>query len=207
MQTIDVDSWKRKEHFEFFQSFEEPYFGSTTNVDVTKAYTFAKSKGISFFLYYLHAALCAANTIENFTYRINEYGQPFICDPIGASATILRENETFGFSNIPFHKDFDAFAKAAKTEIARVKSSNSLFPPEDPINVMHCSSLPWLNFTSITHARTFQRKDSVPKLSFGKVKEVKGVKTMPLAVYVHHGLVDGLHVGRFVESFQNLLNA
>ncbi|MFT5750721.1 MAG: chloramphenicol O-acetyltransferase type A [Flavobacteriales bacterium] len=207
MQKIDLNTWKRREHFEFFQSFEEPFFGITMPLDVSKAYAHAKSTGISFFLYYLHASLRAANTIENFAYRIDKKGQPFICDPIGASATILRDNETFGFSNIPFHEDFHAFAKAAQAEIARVKASGSLFPPDNPVHVMHCSSLPWIDFSSITHSRNFKDQDGIPKLSYGKVKDTQGIKTMSLAVYVHHGLVDGLHVSRFVSTFQDFLNA
>jgi chloramphenicol O-acetyltransferase type A len=206
MQKIDLNTWKRKEHFEFFQTFEEPYFGVTATIDVSKAYTQAKSDGHSFFLSYLYASLQAANTIENFAYRIGTDGKPFICDSIGASATILRDNETFGFSDIPFHEDFHAFAKAAQVEITRVKSSNTLFPPTNPINVMHCSSLPWVDFTSITHARNFSHQDGIPKLSYGKVIETNGIKTMALAIYVHHGLVDGLHVSRFIEKFQELLN-
>ena len=39
---IDTDSWKRKEHYEFFSRYEEPFFGITTNVDCTKAYKRAK---------------------------------------------------------------------------------------------------------------------------------------------------------------------
>lgn len=207
MKKIDLNTWKRREHFEFFQTFEEPFFGITTSIDVTRAYARTKSEGISFFLYYLHASLQAANSIENFAYRIDEDGQPFICDSVGASATILRDNETFGFSDIAFHEEFHVFAKAAQTEIARVKETSSLFPPANPINVLHCSSLPWMDFSSITHARNFKHKDSVPKLSYGKIQDNHGVKTMSLAIYVHHGLVDGLHVSRFVNELQHLLNA
>ena len=207
MKPIDLNTWKRKEHFVFFQSFEEPYFGITTALEVSRAYAYSKEAGVSFFLYYLHASLVAANSIENFQYRIDENGQPYICDAVGASATIMRPNETFGFSYMPFHTDFYAFAKAANQEIQRVQNSNALFPPSNPMNVMHCSSIPWLDFSSVTHSRAFQQKDSVPKLSYGKVIEKDGIRTMSLAVYVHHGLVDGLHVSRFVHKLQELLNA
>ena len=51
---LDIDNWKRKDHFHFFRQFEEPFFGVTVNVDCTNAYNTAKSNGISFFLYYLY---------------------------------------------------------------------------------------------------------------------------------------------------------
>lgn len=206
MKTIDILSWKRKQHFEFFNQFEEPYFGITVPLDVTKAMQTTKEKGYSFFKYYLHKCMLAANEIENFKYRITEDNQVVLYDHIGASATMMRENETFGFSYIPFIEDFDMFAIATQKEMDRIKESDSLFPSEDPVNVIHYSAIPWLDFSSLTHARMYKRKDSIPKISFGKVTTNNGKKTMPVAIYVHHGLVDGLHISRFTTLFQNLLN-
>lgn len=109
MQKIDVATWKRKSHFEFFQSFEEPYFGITTKLEVSRSYAHCKSQKKSFFLYYLHATLTAANGIVNFKYRIDASGQPYICRQIDASATIMRADETFGFSYIPYHPDYSVW--------------------------------------------------------------------------------------------------
>jgi len=33
-----------------------------------------------------------------------------------------------------------------------------------------------------------------------------GKKTMAMSVHVHHGLMDGLHMGQFVDYFQELMN-
>ena len=53
-QKIDITSWNRKEHFEFFSTFEEPFFSITTPIDMTIAYEKAKVKQIPFFVYYLN---------------------------------------------------------------------------------------------------------------------------------------------------------
>jgi chloramphenicol O-acetyltransferase type A len=66
--------------------------------------------------------------------------------------------------------------------------------------------LPWLNFTSLSHARAFSFKDCIPKISFGKMTEQNGVKTMPVSIHVHHAIADGSDVGLFVEKFQEILN-
>jgi chloramphenicol O-acetyltransferase type A len=29
---------------------------------------------------------------------------------------------------------------------------------------------------------------------------------MPMSIHVHHGLVDGLHLGQFVDYFQEIMN-
>jgi chloramphenicol O-acetyltransferase type A len=206
LKKIDISSWKRKQHFEFFNQFEEPYFGLTVSVDVTKAMQVAKKNGYSFFKYYLHKCMLAANETENFKYRITSDNQVVLYNHIGASATMMRENETFGFSYIPYVEDFNTFAQTTQKEMDRIMQSDALFPSEDPINVIHYSAIPWLDFSALTHARMYKRADSIPKISFGKVTERDGKKTMPVAVYVHHGLVDALHISRFITLYQDLLN-
>ena len=66
--------------------------------------------------------------------------------------------------------------------------------------------MPWIKFTSVSHARSFSHADSVPKISFGKMTEVAGKKLMPLSIHVHHALMDGYHVGQHIDLFQELLN-
>lgn len=202
---LDLDRWERKEHYHFFKEFEEPFFGLTVDIDCTRAYTRCKEQGWSFFLYYLHKTLLAANAIEPFRYRIVK-GEVLVFDQVHASATIARPNGTFGFSYIQFDQDQSLFTRAALEEIERVRNSQGLKPGSTEANVIHFSSLPWVKFTSLSHARKFSRQDSCPKISIGKVTEREGRKEMPLSIHVHHALMDGYHVGQFVETFQELMN-
>lgn len=202
---LDIEKWSRKDHFLFFSKFEEPFFGVTVRLDCTKAYNTSKSIGSSFFLYYLHASLKAVNSIEAFKYRIKN-GQVIIFDKINASPTINRDNGTFGFSYIDYLEDFKEFEKSAKIEIEKVRNTTGLDPAGSGENVIHFSSIPWINFTSISHARSFSFPDSCPKISFGKVTESEGIKSMPVSIHVHHGLMDGHHVSQFIEEFQKLLD-
>ena len=205
-QKLNLDTWNRKEHFLFFKQMEEPFFGITTTINCTKAYEKAKAVDVSFFTYYLHKTLVAVNAIEAFRYRIIE-DEIYIFDKIDASATIMREDKTFGFSQIEFSEDLLQFAENTKTEIARIQTTIGLFTREFAENLIHFSAMPWINFTSFSHARSFTWPDSCPKISFGKMMEEKGKKTMSMSVHVHHGLMDGYHVGKFVNLFQELMDA
>lgn len=202
---IDIDTWIRKEHFLFFSQFDEPFFGVTVKVDCTTAYLKAKEKSIPFFLYYLYRALKASNKVENFKYRIIE-NQVFQFNIVNASPTINRPNGTFGFAYFDYFEDEKMFYKNALQEIENVKNSNSLLPAISGENVIHFSAIPWLDFTSISHARSFSRPDSCPKISFGKMTENNEKKEMPISIHVHHGLMDGIHVSEFIDEFQALLN-
>lgn len=203
---LDINTWPRKDHFNFFKQFEEPFFGATVTIDCTKAYAICKENGFSFFLYYLHSSLKAANASEPFRYRID--GETvFIFDTVNASPTINRQDGTFGFAYIDYKENFTDFAKGAQSEIDKVRNSTGLIPAVTGENVIHYSSLPWINFTALSHARSFSFKDSIPKISFGKMTEVSGVRSMPVSIHVHHGLMDGYHVGRFIDLFQETMNS
>ncbi|MCX2573043.1 chloramphenicol acetyltransferase [Pedobacter sandarakinus] len=204
-EKIDVNNWARKEHFHFFNTFDEPFFGITVDVDCTETYFQAKANQVSFFLLYLHKSLLAANQIENFRYRIIE-GEVWKYDEIHASATINRANGTFGFGYIDFYSDFRDFNTAALLEIEKVRNSSGLIASASGDNVIHYSALPWLNFKSLSHARNLKFKDSCPKLSFGKLRTENDRKIMTVSVHVNHALMDGLHVAQFVDAYQLLLN-
>lgn len=202
---LNMELWNRKEHFLFFKQFDEPFFGITVVIDCTVAYKHAKEHNMSFFLYYLYRALKAANTIENFRYRILDE-QVFVYDYTHASPTINRANKTFGFAYFDFNIDEQLFIKNALMEIARVQTSNDLMPATSGENVIHFSALPWLNFSALSHARSFSHRDSAPKISFGKLTDSSNVKQMSVSIHVHHALMDAYHVAQFVEVFQNLMN-
>jgi chloramphenicol O-acetyltransferase type A len=204
---LDLENWNRKEHFQHFSKMEEPFFGATVEIDCTKAYQTAKDLKVSFFIYYLHQTLVAVNSIENFKYRISD-DKIYINDHVDVSATIGREDGTFGFSLIEYNPDFKIFEQNALVEIKRIQNTTGLFTRSfDDDNVIHFSAIPWLNFTSLSHARSYTFPDSCPKISFGKMMTSEmGKRTIAMSVHVHHGLMDGLHVGQFVDTFQNLMN-
>ena len=187
---------------------EEPFFGLTATINCTKAYETCKKSGVSFFLFYLHKALIAANRIDSFKLKIVD-DEVWVFDKINATPTISRIDGTFGFSYIEFSEDFKEFSEKAIEIIEIIKKHNGLFPPPELEvfeHVIQFSAIPWVDFTSLSHARSFAYKDSSPKISFGKLTDKNGEKLMPVSVHVHHSLMDGFHVGQFFEFFQEELD-
>tara|TARA_R110000868_G_scaffold109560_1_gene297760 strand:+ start:17939 stop:18562 length:624 start_codon:yes stop_codon:yes gene_type:complete len=205
MKFLDIDRWNRKEHFEFFNTFLDPYFSVTTKFDVTKAKFFSKENHLPFFAVYLHACMKAINSIENFKYRIQE-GKVVVYETIHASPTIIRPDHTFGFSFINFSDDVFEFTANFKSEKERVLNSNTLFPPVNSLDCIYCSAMPWTNF--LGHKEPISNaKESVPKLAFGKAIETNGKLEMTVAISVNHALMDGYHIGIFNDKFQEFLNS
>ncbi|WP_303311810.1 chloramphenicol acetyltransferase [Hymenobacter sp. BT730] len=206
-QQIDLSTWNRREHFTFFSAFNEPFFGVVAEVDGTLAYQQAKARNESFFQHYLHAALKAVNQVEAMRYRVEE-GRVYLYDQIHVSATLTREDNTFAFSFIPFAESLADFTVGLRQEMAAVAQSTGLRLNENAArpDVIHFSALPWIAFTSLTHARHFAHPDSIPKISVGRYRREGEKLLLPVAVNVHHGLADGYHVGLFLEAFQRELD-
>ena len=161
---IDIENWKRKDYFEFYSKYDEPFWGVVSEVDCTIARQTAKENSISFFLHYLHKSTIAINMIEEFKYRIKD-NEVILFDKINAASTIGRDDESFGYSFIEYNPDFEKFNLTASIEIERVKNSTGLSQNENSwrLDVVHYSTLPWTKFTGLTHARNFKFKDSAPK--------------------------------------------
>ncbi len=204
MKKIDLEHYPRKDHFEFFKTFDEPFWGLTWDLDCSFAYRYCKKESFSFYTFYLFRTLQAANSIKEFKYRIID-DQIYEVDTVSASATILRDDHTFGFSLIRFDADFDVFNDNIRKETERVRNQKGLVM-QNEIDVMHISVVPWIRFTSLSHARSFTFKDSIPKVSYGKLQFDEDRIQMPVSVHVNHALADGYHVGQFVESFEELMN-
>ncbi len=201
---IDIESWGRKDHFNFFNKFDEPFYGATVEIDCTIAYQTAKAKGVSFFLYYLYQSLAAAQVVEAFKLRVID-NEVYRYDQIDGGSTIGRPDGTFCFGDFIYHPTFETFHSEAMKVVKEVQNESWLkFSPAE--NVIRYSALPWINFTSLSHARMFAFKDSCPKISFGKISQHNGKRTMPLSIHVHHALVDGIELGKYIDCYQELMN-
>lgn len=206
MKIIDLETWKRREHYLYFCSLDDPYWSMTTALDCTKTYWNSKHRGESFFLNCLHRSLIAVNSVDELKMRINK-GQIVCFERVHASATVLRPDETFGCSFIEYVDDFSEFAAAASSSIDKTIASSGMCLEQDyRADQIYYSSIPWQHFSGLTFAKSFKTEDSVPRITFGKMRPENDKLILPIAIQVHHGLADGLHVARFLEHFQNLLN-
>jgi chloramphenicol O-acetyltransferase type A len=196
---ISLDTWERRAAFDFFKDFTEPYHGVCLRIDCTATYRYAKQHNHSVFLSLLHRSLVAAHQIENFRTRIVD-GAVWLYETINAGSAVGRANGTIGMGHYRFRPRIDEFVQEGAIELERVRRRDDI--ERYPVaNLIRYSILPWFDFTSISHARDFSRRDSAPRITFGKITDSNGRCTMPVSIHVHHALADGLHVAQFVEKF------
>ena len=203
---LDIASWARREVFEFFRGFDKPYFNICTRLDVTNLLSeLRKRERTSVWLTYHYLALRAANEIEPFRYRLRQ-GKVLVHDVVNGGTTFMLPNETFTLLYFDYAETYSKFMESATKAVDEIITGDWAFRPkhEDDARI-HCTTLPWIAFTSFSHARRWGREDSVPKISFGKFIKEKDRTLMPFSVEVHHSLMDGLHVGRFLSRLQEAL--
>jgi chloramphenicol O-acetyltransferase type A len=202
---VNLETWERRALFDFFRVFSEPYHGVCIRVDCTATYNFAKAQGLSVFLSLLHRSLVAAQQVENFRTRIVD-GVVWRYEVVHGGSAVGRPNGTIGFAHYPYRERIEQFVVDASVEVERVRKRDDV-ERITQVNLIRYSTLPWFDFTSISHARDFSTDDSAPRITFGKITETDGRRTMPVSIHVHHALADGLHVAQFVDHFQRLLDA
>ena len=203
-QKINLETWERRALFNYFGAFSEPYHGVCIRVDCTTTYNYAKEHDLSVFLSLLHRSLVAAQQVESFRTRIVD-GTVWRYEQVNGGSAVGRPNGTIGFGHYRYRERIEEFVSEAFIEVERVRQRDDLEQYAEA-NLIRYSTLPWFDFTSISHARDFSKDDSAPRITFGKISETAGRRTMPVSIHVHHALADGLHVAHFVDHFQKLLD-
>lgn len=205
MRYIDIDSWSRSKQYNFFKQMDYPHFNICANVDITNLYDFVKKEKRSFFRTMVYVASRAANEIEEFRYRIRE-DKVVVHEFVHPSFTVLTESESFSFCETKYNSSLNLFDSEAYRRMNEVQKEIYLEDEPGRDDFLFITSIPWVSFTSFTHPINMNNPDSVPRLAWGKYFEENGRMKLPFSVQVHHALMDGVHVGKYFERLQKLLD-
>jgi chloramphenicol O-acetyltransferase type A len=205
---IDMENWKRKEHFQFFYRLDCPQYNICVNLDATNFLQFVKSRKLSFYYAMIYAATHAANQIEEFRYRIRE-GRVILHDRVHPSFTDLSggADDLFKIVHVELTDDLIEFVGRAAE---RSRRQEAYFPFDDVAgrdDFIYITCVPWISFTQVSHAVPLNRDDATPRLAWGKYFTDNGRVLLPFSVQVHHALADGVHVGRYLAKLQELMDA
>jgi chloramphenicol O-acetyltransferase type A len=203
---LDIEKWDRKSTFEFFREYEDPFFNITANLDVSRLYGFCKEKDLAFSLTALYYSLVAANEIREFRIRLVK-DKLVEFDRIHATQTILNDDETFSFAYFEMKDEVFEFNRAGKAAVEKYKRLKSFDVESNRADLIYYSVIPWISFTSFKHASRHDNRQTVPRMVFGKLFDDDARKLMPLSVEVNHSIIDGFHVGKFFNRFQEIINS
>ena len=207
MQYVDPRDWPHYEISEFFAGLDWPFYSVTFRADATALYARAKAGGYSFYFAACYAAAKAAGRVDAFLYKLRQDGV-VKHDALAPSFTVPAENDLFRIVTmdvLPGETEA-AFAVRARNVAAMQTTLVADMENERRDDLLYLSCLPWLDFTSLTNERSFDKNDSIPRIAWGKLTEHDGARTMPVSIDVNHRLIDGRHIGQFSEAFQRALD-
>lgn len=202
MQIIDLDTWPRKQHFEFFNRMDYPHINICTELEVTKAVEWIRDHQFSVFKSMLYLITRCANQVEALRLRIRT-STVVLHDKVHPSFTVLTDDKTFGFAHMEFCESLDLFFKNAEQVINEIKQKATLKDEHGRDDYLFLSCLPWIHFTSVSHPVNIQHIDSVPRITWGRITEKQNQVSMPVSVQVHHALADGIHLAAYLDILQS----
>ena len=200
---IDLETYPRRSHFEYFGAMAFPYVGLTANVDVTNLIRFAKAHGGSTFHAVLWAAAKAANCIPELRQRIVD-GQIVEFEHSNIGYTVAKEDHTFCNCYTETRKPLEEFlVDARRRQEESMQQSGFFNPSEDETALIFTSCVPWVSFTQVVQPVP-SPGDCNPRIVFGKYIQEKEKTLMPLHIQCNHALVDGYHISEFYRIFQQI---
>ena len=156
---IDIETWERRDNYNFFRNFHNSWISITSEVDCTEAFPAAKAAKRSFFLYYLYAVLRAANEVKEFRFRTDKNGQVVYHDQVDIISPIAVPGKTFYTVRIPYHADFERFYAEAYHIVHNIPEEGDPYGAEKVIteqgdfDIIQLSATPQLYFTSLTYTQ------------------------------------------------------
>ena len=200
---IDMSSYARKDHFNYFKNMGYPYVGVTVNVDITGFLIRVKENKLPFFLTFLYNVSSAANAVPELRQRIScndiiEYQQ---CK---SSYTVALEDKTYCYCSIDCSMPFNTFLPYALKKHEEAKQNPVLDNGEDELSPFYVSTVPWFSYTALVQPVP-QPADSNPRITWGKYFEQEGKTLISVSLLCNHALVDGIHMAQFYENLEKQL--
>ena len=201
---VNKDAYKRKAHFEYFNSLAYPYVGVTVNVDITELREAVSRKRLPFFLTVCYCVGRAANEVPEFRQRIQE-GQIVEFGHCRTSHTVALDDGTYCYCNLESNKPFRDYITYAVREQEKAKEEATIHE-DDNLDMIFISTVPWISYTSLIQPVPMPA-DSNPRITWGKYFRQEGRVLLPVSVLCHHALVDGLHIAMFYELLEKEISA
>lgn len=199
-QIIDVEKWDRYELFKHYDQITNPFVFVNTPIDVTNVYNYCKKNNKSMYATIGYLITKTVNEIDGFKYR-KEGNNIVIHDVINGNFTENIDGTKIGFFTIDYTDNYEEFMDKFYSE------REELFHPTKKkdieaydSNEVWMSCAPWFTMNSVLPP--FNKENTIPQFIWDKFKNENGKVTTNLMIMVHHGFVDGFHIGKCINSLQ-----
>lgn len=200
---IDIEKWKRKQHYNYYLKNVPCTYSMTIKLDITNVIK-SQKKLYPTLLYCISKTV---NKYEEFRTILDNEGKVGYFDELYPCYTIFhKENETFSNIWTEYSEDYEVFCKNYKEDMEKYgKNLDIVAKPDIPINSFPISMLPWESFEGFNLNLQRGYEYLLPIFTLGKYYQEQDKVFIPLAIQVHHSVCDGFHLCRFIDSLRKAL--
>ena len=208
MKIIDINNWKGKKHYLWFKKYPAHYYSVTSKIDITKFITYIKTNNLPFFISLIYLVTKALNQIEEF--RLREVNNEVVLyDVIHPAYTVMTDSGVYDNCDNNYFDNYQDFKVAAEKAINKAKigvREDTSYNDYSRLDQFYISSLPWIDFTSVTQPMPDDATITVPRIVWGKYHQVDDKVMLTISIQVSHMLVDGYPLSCGFIKIQELLN-
>jgi Chloramphenicol O-acetyltransferase len=203
---IDMNTYPRREHFNYYADFIKCRYSMTYNIDITKLLFAVRQYNIKFYPTFTYICTKAINQNQEFRMTYNKHGELGYWDKTNPSYTVFHDDDkTFSDIWTDYNDNFSLFLKAANTDMENGKKFHGIKAKDNqPPNFFPISCVPWLSFTNLSIVPMNNNGMLFPIITIGKYFAENGKILLPFAISVAHEAADGYHTCKLINDIQNL---
>lgn len=196
MRELIKDSYRIK-LFEHYNEFDNPFLYVTTKIDITNIYNKCRTYygSIGYFI------ALAVNQIDNFRYRYED-GNFYKYDIVNPNFTDMFSDNNIGYFTCEYKNKYKDFLEEYNSVRDKFIKNNKSYATSKQ-NEIWLSCAPWYNTSSIV--TPFNKNITIPQFLWDKFSLENDRCYINLTIMVHHGFVDGYHIGLFLEKLNNII--
>lgn len=194
---IEIKEFQRKDIFEYYNSKDNPFIYLTTKIDITNIYNKCKNYYVSI-AYFITLAV---NQIDNFKYRYED-NKVYKYDILKPNFTHMFEDNNIGFFTCDYKEKYSEFLNEYKRVQEKFLKNHKSYANEDQGEIWF-SYVPWFNISSLI--TPFDKTNTIPQFIWDKFNLENNKCYINLTIMVHHGFVDGYHIGLFLQKLNDII--
>lgn len=203
---IDLETWSRKESYNWFTTKVCCRISMTTNIDVTNLVKKIKDCKLRCYPAFIYAVSNVINSSDEYKMALDENENLGVYDIVNPRYPLFHDSDkSISVLWTEYESDFKIFYDKFINDI-NTYGKNRSFPAKNdtPQNCFDMSVIPWSSFTSFDCPPTHSGLWLSPLVVVGKFFESEGKLLIPVSISVHHAICDGYHVSMFFKKLQDL---
>lgn len=201
---IDLDTWERKEHFNYYIHTVKTKYNVNVNIDITELLTQVEQKKLRFYPAFIYLIAKAINQNKEFRMSFDQNGRLGYWEYSHPSYTIFHDDDkTFSDIWTEYNNNFSIFYRQAVEDLEKYQDVKGIkAKPNKPENFCPMSCVPWLSFTGYSNDTFSESRMLFPVITFGKYFKRHHHMLIPFSIFVHHAVADGYHTCKLIQDIQ-----